>query len=117
MLTLKLDTCYWPTWQLRREPETCTWTRHLIGGSSNVHHHAADSSLQQAGLPCGGTGGAAAASAAAAAAAAAGAAASGVSAAAAAVAAVAAVAAAGSGINGGSGGAHELEVTEAELTA
>jgi hypothetical protein len=35
VLTLKLDTKYWPSWELRRDPGKCTWTRHLIG-SSNV---------------------------------------------------------------------------------
>jgi hypothetical protein len=34
VLTLKLDTKYWPSWELRRDPGKCTWTRHLIGISS-----------------------------------------------------------------------------------
>eukprot|EP00878_Enallax_costatus_P005445 GHUV01005716.1.p1 GENE.GHUV01005716.1~~GHUV01005716.1.p1 ORF type:complete len:291 (+),score=136.94 GHUV01005716.1:24-875(+) len=37
VLTLKLDTKYWPSWELRRDPQTGTWNRHMIhssGGSS-----------------------------------------------------------------------------------
>jgi hypothetical protein len=36
VLTLKLDTKYWPSWELRRDPGKCTWTRHLIGSSSGL---------------------------------------------------------------------------------
>ncbi len=27
VLTLKVDLIYWPTWELRLQPETCTWKR------------------------------------------------------------------------------------------
>ncbi|GMH38408.1 hypothetical protein BSKO_06292 [Bryopsis sp. KO-2023] len=30
VLTLKLDLCYWPTWELTLNPLTCEWSRHLV---------------------------------------------------------------------------------------
>lgn len=62
VLTLKLDTKYWPSWELRRDPDTATWQRHLINhGSTEQQQHTG---LAAAGL-AGATGGAASAAAAA----------------------------------------------------
>lgn len=36
VLTLKLDNKYWPSWELRRDPHTCTWARHLINSSNGT---------------------------------------------------------------------------------
>uniref|UniRef100_A0A383V519 Pro-apoptotic serine protease NMA111 n=1 Tax=Tetradesmus obliquus TaxID=3088 RepID=A0A383V519_TETOB len=41
VLTLKLDTKYWPSWELRRDPGKCTWTRHLIGSNSSSSNSSA----------------------------------------------------------------------------
>lgn len=59
MLTLKMDTKYWPSWELRRDPGKCTWTRHVIGtssGTSSGHALAAGAAAEAVGCSAAGAG-------------------------------------------------------------
>jgi hypothetical protein len=47
VLTLKLDTKYWPSWELRRNPDTATWERHLIAESSDKQQQQPQQQQQQ----------------------------------------------------------------------
>eukprot|EP00879_Flechtneria_rotunda_P010139 GHRR01010597.1.p2 GENE.GHRR01010597.1~~GHRR01010597.1.p2 ORF type:complete len:142 (+),score=53.38 GHRR01010597.1:1029-1454(+) len=49
VLSLKLDTKYWPTWELRRDPMTCSWGRYLTGriDCTNKAGSSSDSNGQQ----------------------------------------------------------------------
>ncbi|KAF6255925.1 DegP-type protease [Scenedesmus sp. NREL 46B-D3] len=55
VLTLKMDTKYWPSWELRRDPGKCTWTRHVIGTSSG-HALAAGAAAAAVGCSAAGAG-------------------------------------------------------------
>jgi hypothetical protein len=45
VLTLKLDTKYWPSWELRRDTVTATWQRHLINGTAQQQPQQKHASL------------------------------------------------------------------------